>query len=239
MKGDETGKETTWTNARKTPKVSKWVSHWKHLSVMLTDLFFQLHRQRWESGEVIRQPWAAGKALRCLEEETWCSRETTGDAESGAGWRVTRVYRGICGGSPDAGKEAKTQGGWFRFCCHWKSVRELADIQLTPWTIPAIKDKTTNIFMERRDTGSFIMTIYSLFCLAWWHYIHKTQVEKASSNFENIAPLTQKLTDPFFSCSLADVICCSWSFKKKDVTELYQMLCCDINQSNQMWWLQY
>lgn len=206
---------------------------------MLTDLFFQLHRQRWESGEVIRQPWAAGKALRCLEEETWCSRETTGDAEPGAGWRATRVYRGVCGGSPDAGKEAKTQGGWFRFCCHWKSVRELADIQLTPWTIPAIKDKTTNIFMERRDTGSFIMTIYSLFCLVWWHYIHKTQVEKASSNFENIAPLTQKLTDPFLSCSLADVICCSWSFKKKDVTELYQMLCCDINQSNQMWWLQY
>lgn len=179
---------------------------------MSTDLLLQLQRPRWESGEVFRQSWAAEKALRCLEEETWCSREMIGHTKLGAGWGAKRAVRGTCGGSPAADKEAKTQGRWFTCHCHWKIVRELSDPQLTPWTIPAITGNTSNTVTERRDTGPFIMTTGSLFCLVWWHCIHKKQVEKASSNSEDKAPLRQKPTDPFFPHSLADV---TWSFQKE------------------------
>lgn len=47
-------KKKTWTNARKIPTISKWISYLprKCLSVMLTDLFFQLQKQRSENCEV-------------------------------------------------------------------------------------------------------------------------------------------------------------------------------------------
>lgn len=98
---------------QKTPSL---ISHWKHLSVMLTDLFFQLQRQRCGS-EVTRQSWAAEKALRCLEEGLGAPGRGVGMQNLEQGEEL----KGMAGeGVGEALLQVMTQGGWFRLHWHWK-----------------------------------------------------------------------------------------------------------------------
>lgn len=106
---------------------------------------------------------------------------------------------------------------------------------------PVIKGRNTNnVFTERRDTWSFIITTDQLFCLVWWHYIHKTQMEEAPSSFEIQLRFHEYSQIPFFhGVYQMWFVSVGHSTKKKDVIKLYRMSCCNIKPCNQMWWLQF
>lgn len=90
---------------------SESVTENAYLSVMLTDLFFFNCKDKGQKPvKSLRSPKL--QIQKGSEQPLpGCSGEMVRGAEVGARRRVTRAYRGTRGGSPDAGKEAKTQGG--------------------------------------------------------------------------------------------------------------------------------
>lgn len=97
--GGQTGTETMWTNTRKIPKVSKRISGWRCLSLVLADLFSQSRRRggaavKSFSSRSCSPERAAGS--RCQRQVLLLQGMLRG-AEGAVGRTVKRAYGNVLG----------------------------------------------------------------------------------------------------------------------------------------------
>lgn len=148
----------------------------------------------------IRQTWAAEKALRCWRRGLGApgrqlrmqNLERGEELKGLAGEHVWEALLQVNRQRPREGDLdfTATEKLWGNYQVSSSPLGPFQQLQTTPLIY---------LYLERGDIGSFVMTINSLFCPVWWICIHKKQVEKASSNTENKAPLRQKWSlIPFF-----------------------------------------
>lgn len=153
--GGQTGTETMGTDTRKIPKVSKRISGWRCLSLVLADLFSQPRRRRWGRGEVVQQPEAAaqrGRRAAAARGRSCCSRGCCEGQRVRWGGEL-KGLTGTCWGSPGTGKEAKARGGQFRFRCRSKSAWGNDQISSSPLEpFQQLKAETLIPYLQREET---------------------------------------------------------------------------------------